>query len=293
MGKLRILATTVLVAGALLPALVPHRAASGEPRRYVAAIEALRPLPLLRVDAAKLNDLEVAWASLRAYQITADNKMDTSDRAKVSEQAFRTDSTVRAALAENERASNIYFRRQNIFGARRGVLASVLMLVAALGVLGGLRRFKRGSWRVGALLFVPAIALAPLAIPRVIDGNFYVPIVYLAARAPASIPPGDWTWRTPKPAPDREVWSAASIEKTRAVADPNVGTAWYADDGLTPINYAGVSRWATLFPSVAAAVGALLASLVLSRLPQFFAWSPAWRRNFPTLWPVRARPDAA
>jgi hypothetical protein len=292
MGKLRILATTVLVAGALLPALVPHRAASGEPRRYVAAIEALRPLPLSRVDAAKLNDLEVAWASLRAYQITADNKMDTSDRAKVSEQAFRTDPTVRAALAENERASNIYSRRQNIVGARRGVLASVLMLVAALGVLGGLRRFKR-AWRVGALLFVPAIALAPLAIPRVIDGNFNVPIVYLAARAPASIPPGDRTWRTPKPAPDGEVWSAASIEKIRAVANPNVGVAWFANDGLTPINYAGVSRWATLFPSVAAAIGALLASLVLSRLPRLFTWSPAWRRNFPTLWPVRARPDAA
>jgi hypothetical protein len=291
MGKLRILATTVLVAGALLPALVPHRDASRAPRRYVAAVEALRPLPTLRVDAAKINDLEIAQASLRAYVVTAENKNDVSDRAKASFGAYNADPTVRAALAENARASNIHSRRQNIFAARLRVLASVLMLVAALGVLGGLRRFKRGSWRAGALMFVPAIALAPLAIPRVSDGNFNVPIVYLAARAPASTPPGDWTWHAPKPAPAGEVWSAASIEKTRALAHPTAGTTWYADDGMTPINYEGVSRWATLFPAVAAAIGALLASLVLSRLPRVFAWSPAWRRNFPTLWPVRVRPD--
>jgi hypothetical protein len=168
------------------------------------------------------------------------------------------------------------------------------MLVAAFGVLGGLRRFKRGSWRVGALLFVSGVALAPLAIPRLGGGTFEVPAMYLAAREPVQPTQADWTWAFPKPAPAGEVWSAAAYEKLRAARQPSWGfPARYVDEGMTPTNYNGESRLAPLFLSVVAAIGALLASLVLSLLQRLFTWSPAWRRNFPTLWPVRARPDAA
>jgi hypothetical protein len=105
MGKLRILATTVLVAGALLPALGPGRLFNGDSNAPVAAMAAFRPLPSLQVDVAKMSDLEIARASLRAYMVTAQNKNDFSERAKASTRAFNADPTVRTAQEEERRAA--------------------------------------------------------------------------------------------------------------------------------------------------------------------------------------------
>jgi hypothetical protein len=66
-----------------------------------------------------------------------------------------------------------------------------------------------------------------------------------------------------------------------------MGSSFFRNEGLLPINYNDESRLPLLVPSAVAAFGALVALLALSRLPRLLAWSPSFRRHFPTLWPVR------
>jgi hypothetical protein len=289
MGRLRIAATTVLVVGALVPALAPGRFFNGGSTYPVAALHAVHSLPKITVDNTKVDDLEIAQASLRAYVLTEENNRNYSVRAKASEAAFKADPTVQAAQAEMKRAGEVYWRRRTINDSRLRVLSSLLMVLVALAVTTGLHRFRRGSKRVGALLFVVGIAFAPLAIPNASNGDFAVPALALFARSPADpAQAGDWAWHSPKPAPAGEIWKAAAIDKTRAVARPTWGSSLFADDGLIPIDYSGASRWAVLIPSAVAALAALLALLAVRPLRRLLAWSPPFRRHFPTLWPQGA-----
>jgi hypothetical protein len=292
MGKLRKAVTTLLIAGALVPALTPGHFFNGGSTSPIAAIDAFRALPTLTVDKAKIDNLEIAQASLHAYNMTPDRKIDKSERAKASVSAFQADPTVKAARAELNRASRIDNQRRIINIQRVRVLISVMLLLAVLAATSGLHRFRNGSRRSGAILFAAGIALAPLAIR---DSNGATPTVRgatLFARNPVPYASStDWTWRTPKPAPAGEVWSAAAIEKTRAVAHPTMSSQMFADDGLIPVNYNGTSRRAVLVPSVVAGLLALLAALLaapaLRQLRRLVSWTPSFRRHFPTLWPVR------
>jgi hypothetical protein len=292
MGKVRKIVTTVLVAGALVPALTPGSFFNGGSTAPIAAIDAFRRLPTISVDKTKLDDFEIARASLGAYNRTVDNKFDKSERAKASVAAFHADPTVKAADAEVERAMKIYFRRGIINIQRLRVLISAMLLVTVLAVTSGWHRFRNGSKRSGAVLLAAGIAVAPLAIR---DSNGATPTVRgasLFARTPVAPPlAGDWKWRTPKPAPAGEVWSAAAIDKTRAIAHPTWSTQVFADEGLIPTKYDDASRWAVLVPSIVGALlvllAALLAAPVLRQLRRLVSWTPSFRRHFPTLWPVR------
>jgi hypothetical protein len=286
MGRLRIAITTVLVAGAMVPALTPGRFFGGGSKAPIAAIDAFRSLPDAHADVAKIDTEDIGYVSLRAFTTLADGKPDKSDRAKASTDAFKADPTIKAAKVEGRRVMGVNGQRAVINGARNRVLASLLLLIAAIAVVAGLRRFRHGSLRSATLLLVAGFAVAPLAIPHR-NSRVSLTGLMLFAERPRPGNPADWEWRHVKPAPAGEVWSAAAIDALRPSAHPDLVASVLRDGAFIPPDYSDQSRWRLLVPSLIAAMVAGLASLVLRRLPKLDTWTPAFRRYIPTLWPTR------
>jgi hypothetical protein len=287
MGRLRIAITTVLVAGAMVPALTPGRFFGGGSKAPIAAIDAFRSLPDAHADVAKIDTVDIGYSSLRAFTTLADGKPDKSDRSKASGDAFKADPTMKAAKEELRRVADVNGQRAVINGARNRVLASLLLLIVAIAVVAGLRRFRHGSLRSATLLLVAGFAVAPLAIPHRNSSSVSLAGLMLFAERPGPGNPADLEWREVKPAPAGEVWSAAAIDALRPSAHPDLAASVLRDGAFIPPDYSDQSRWRLLVPSLSAAMVAGLASLVLRRLPKLDTWTPAFRRYIPTLWPTR------
>jgi hypothetical protein len=290
-GRLRIAITAVLVAGALMPALREGQMYSRDASVPALAMDVFRPLPEPHADAAKIDTLDIAYASIRAYDTLAAGKPDTSDRATASKAAFKlafkADPTVSAANEELRRVGHVMVQRRIIKDARLYVLSSLVLLLAAISVASALRRFRHGSHRSAALLLVMAFALVPLAVPSTNGGSVRLAGAVLFARRDPQISTTSWRW-PPQPAPAGQVWSPAAIEALRPTAQPTLAAAAVSDGDLIPTDYSEQSRWGLLLPSLAAAIVAGLASLVLRRLPKLDTWTPGFRRHLPTLRPTRS-----
>jgi hypothetical protein len=283
-GKVRKIVTTVLIAGALLPALSPGESFGGQSQSRVAALDAFHSMPEVNADQAKLVTLEVAWASMRPYSPNTNHpSAEERARLKTSQAAMMAEPSVKAAFDEWRRVGEIQSQRDTIARGRMRLLSSALLVVAALVIVAGASRLRRKHIRSGALLLAAGFASLPMFTPNARYGSFDLPVVSLFSQQQdyASRPYIPQLARTAAPAGD--TWTTAALDATRASVPANYAPS-FGSFGADPDVPGARGRlvWAGIVGCLAA-----LGALLLPRLGRLRTWSPSFRRHFPTLWPAR------
>ncbi len=222
MRVVRIAALTVALAAALTPALLPQFGSnqnSADTAVHIPIVGALSNPSVPAVPIKAFETLEALRLSLDRYSPPADALRTTDSRYLASQAATKADPAIPVAQAESNRYGHAVTAREVALDSRRFVGSSLLLLaLLALGVF-ALRHFGRGNRRLGGVLLVGAVALVPLAIPRMTDGRVSVPVFSIVNRlqtrpqemAPFALP------ELPR-ASDGEVWSRASLEEARPTA---------------------------------------------------------------------------
>jgi hypothetical protein len=290
MGRLRIAATVVLVAGSLLPALMSGRAFDGQSQTKVAALDASRSMPDVNPDIAKLEYASAAWYSVVAFQARDQKDAAAKARSEASFKALQAGPAWKAALEEQSRVGEVLTRRDAIRFGRLRVLTSVLLIATSLVLVAGLTRLRHGKTRTGAALFVGALAFAPLAIPSFHNSSFRLPVAtpFLGLSTPTYA-----GWSLPAQAPAGEIWTPALAEAARSKVNYRFTEFPYANEDPSVLREIMTVRllWARIVACLA-----ILSTFVLRKLPRLdrlSTWSPSFRRHFPTFWPNRSQAELA
>ena len=269
---------TVLLPAALLPALLPDRAFGGQSPSLLAAFQTV---PEPNPDVAKLASFDAAHFSVLPF--AAADRKDAAAMAR--EQQARAAMQAHPAWLEGRqeltRVFEIHTQRIAIRVARLRLIASALLVVAALGMVGSVGRFRRGTPRSGALLLVGSFTLVPLAIPSAADGIMSVPMLSLFTREPTTEPAP--SWRQQPPAAAGEVWTPAAIDAARPYVPFTYPDAMYDNRDIT--TEVRRARSGLLLSGLAAVVAL---ALIACRRPiaRLWRWAPSYRRHFPTFWPA-------
>jgi hypothetical protein len=228
MGRLRIVFSGVVLAGAMVPALAPHRGANPDDHRiHVALIDAGRHASVIPVDQATLDRDIAVGQSLFPYLRPTATDADKA-RADASFAAFQAYAAAGPPAYDTRLAYAAAYRRQFILAARKLVLSSALLVLGAIALIVGVSRLQRGRQRSGALLLLATAVIVPLAIPFSLGTASSMPVLSMFASQPKTLPP-----LSAPDAPFGAVWTPDAIEPmTVLVAAQHVSPEAYFSPSL-------------------------------------------------------------
>jgi hypothetical protein len=274
MKRARLAVTTVLVFGALLPALWPHVGDSNDltaaPSIHIALVDAFGDGSLPANAADTEVTVQAISMSLNPFRFGDRNDPVAVQRTTESMAAWKADPTVKRVIAASGELNQRQSDRRPVIYARRNVALSLLLLAIAFTLLMAWKRLRRGSVKSGALLLTLGVAVVPFAIPHHYDDNYSVrgvsvPLfsMWTQSKAPDSQPPAPFP---PAQAPAGEVWTPAAIDAARPLVEKNrEALAQFLEVDRVLPELEGPSR---LFWSAIGACFAILAAVAIRRRPQ-------------------------